>query len=445
MIYLPSIPVKIKGFLDSQNKITKNPTKRMLIQTEKGDLKVIAFLSNKKNLTDEDVQKWFQFKNDRLIKESQLLEIGDELEFNEDFEDKFEQFKEGKEIKDRKALLALKKEFKLLLAKQYYQKMKSIKVGSIIDIPVAIPTKEYRKRAKEEGRKTLYIQDPIKIEGFDKPIDVYTSRSIMFDRESGKCSQNYGIKILSITPTAVPLIIKPAFDKENHYLGFNNISVCNNFADKKHFIFMLKIIAQHMENGLKKSVLTNFVKFWIPKDSKLTNLKQLVTEYNNLTVNKGKFTSEDICQKAIDIIRQMEQAVREIDIYTIRRNLYIRLSAPWFNDEKLILEKIEDGGDSSLSLLASKIVKMNFKQLEDDMKKMLIKEAKDWLKNNWKANRDAYIISALQNNIISPSGEYSSFINETMISAFVLDKSSTYKLGLYLQAVLDREIAKNNQ
>jgi len=391
---IPASIFRVVGFIDKKtNEIKENPQDGglMLVYSDSGKPIVLKLTGTKKDLSTEDIKKYIEAKIQSVIKQKEIDAVAAELEYVEAFEieleEKVDKLKEEK--KDRKEILAFKKEFKQKRAKEIVYDRRKIKNGTLLKLAVSFGDK---------------------LEKYDfngSQIPVLTSRCIIYDNEGEPTPT--GMYYFSQTANQLPITIKPIFNKDNEALDLFSIEL-SKLATFGHFEYLIKHIERTLLVSIEKNnkAYLNGISYDYEKVKNKEELMEILKKINTLAKDKETLDPTEY-------IETLEQLLEEIKkdqklILSVHLRLSLMLKPVYFNTIETSPFKTFD--NTFVNLNFSKIdppekekLKEKLRNKQDKMKKGLIPFELNAIYNTpgLKISEDADSWGFMQDNVQSSS------------------------------------------
>ena len=265
---IPAIHYKLIGFVKKENgKIKMLPegeySNMMLVYMPNGNREVVALIGNKKNITADDVKKYFESKKKLLIKSSTVKAVKAYMLTSRTYKKKIDDFEQqlianGIDPNNESKLDAEINALVDRMAKEYVLKEKTIKKDFILKSPIS---------KTKEGN--------------------LISRAIIFEGEEPSKS---GLYVVSSSYNTWPIEIGPIKNKEGEFVGFFKVQT-SNLMSQGHWVSLLehyeRTINKFVEQG-KEVIAVNFNYNYnnakkLLKQDQINYLKNLFTNLRSLT------------------------------------------------------------------------------------------------------------------------------------------------------------------
>jgi hypothetical protein len=268
-VILPAVIVRIVGFLNKENNsISDTPQEGGLIlcYSDAGKAMVLSLTSNKKDLSLEDIKKYFENKMKSTVKSDDIKKLTSDLMFDENFEILLEDELKKQNFNDNKEKIQFKKDFSLKRAKEIIQEKRTIKGGSIIKTVIDIPDK-----------KMNYYQFK------SQKIPLIRSRALIFD-DAGKPTST-GLYYFSQLDNILPISIKPVFNRNQEPLGFFRLQL-SALASLDHYIYLHNHIVSTITKNLDTKIYLTSVNYDYDVLKSKPTILNIIKTINNLAKNK---------------------------------------------------------------------------------------------------------------------------------------------------------------
>lgn len=238
---IPAAVFRIVGFLKKDTETLENEVQEgglVFCYSDAGKPLILQLESNKANVTLDEIKTYLENKRNSVLKQKEVDAVAGELDYLEDFEveleEAMENFSKENPSADKKAQLQFKKEYKNKKATEIVTARRTISKNTIIRTVIDLPN---------TGAPKTY-----KFKGIEFPL--IRSRCIIFDNE-GKPSTS-GLYYFSQTPNAIPISIKPVFNKENEAINLFAISL-SKVATLDHFNYLIDHIVRSVNKFVEKN------------------------------------------------------------------------------------------------------------------------------------------------------------------------------------------------
>jgi len=407
---IPAAIFRIVGFINKTAQTLENEVQEgglVFCYSDQGNPLILKLESNKKETTLEDLKKYLINKRDSVIKQKEIDSVAGELDYIEDFEieleDAIEKFKE-ENGNDRKAVLKFKKEYKNEKAKEIVYKRRTIGPGSVIKVVISL--------SEEKQQKEMF-------KGIE--YNLIKSRCIIFDQENEPTTT--GLYFYAQTPNAIPVSIKPIFNKEGEALNLFKISL-SKVATIEHFNHLI----DHMIRSVSRFIEAEENAF-LPRleynYEKVKSLEIFKTIKKITELTKKKEVSYQEASKFIEYLL-------DIKIFVNKNKKYMLFIEPVFN--LLVPVSYFDEAlkkTSPLAKIKDTFVNLNFSKENPEEKSDKKKKIEKILKDISNGNRKSEIIGIYNTpalKISEPSDSWGFILNNLQEDSLVLSSIDTFKL-----------------
>jgi len=428
---LPATILQFLGFIDrDNNKLEEKPQKGNLIlaRVDTGKTVIVKLTGNKEDITEDDVEDFFDSKAKSIIKQTEIKQVAAELEDVEEYadmlEDALDEFKEKFDGKpDRKTINAFKKDWKMKKASEIVYNIRRMKIGSVIRVAVSFSTNGI---SKMKFRGKIY--------------PVITSRALIYkkDDEGNLVPSTTGLYYFSQRANQIPVTVSPIFNAEKESLEMFTVSL-SPLARIEHFHYLIehfkRTFAISMESEGK--IFVPRIKYDWETLRKEPEILNLIKEINELSKNKEFKDLELITNKFTNLsnsIKKETEAQEQILVSAININLGFLITPEYFISDTF--------QDSPFTKLEQSLVNLNFAKLDPSDKKFLRVMVKDKINLITNANFDCSISAIYQTPALKLSEEPDSwgFMTDNLQSAsFILGSRSSAEIVKELEKVATKE------
>ena len=389
-----------------------------LCYTDYGSPIVIELKSNKTETSLEDINAFLINKRDSVIKSKDIELLASELAYDEEFNKQFfeaeNEFKQGNPAADFKTLMGFKKEFTEGRAKEMITNERTIRGGSIMKAASSL-TNNINEHTYTFGKATL---------------PKISSRSLIFD-DNGPTVK--GFYYYSQLENSLPISIKRVFNREGEALSFFKATL-SKVATLAHFNYL----ASHIVRTIKKQMEDGKIYLNAPEYNynKIKNNYPLMTLVKKL-VDLGKIkdpavkVGEDFLVAFLDLINYVNSNPKSL----IHINLVLNLPLSDKDFKKIVKEK-----PSPLTNMRKSFVNLNYSKEDPETKEDLGKIVDSFIDDILDGRRRGEILTTYFTMPVSLTEEPSSWgfmSNNIQREAFVLSLLDTIELSKVLDSALE--------